>query len=239
MRSRFVDIVEHAAKLFRGSAYRLDPDVPISAIIGVALKRGVAIFRCLVRGIGWRPGKWVFVGRGVTLRNRSMIHLGRGVTLGDRVLIDGLSREGVSIGTGTSIGPYTAIEATGVISNLGKGCVIGERSGIGAYSFIGAAGGVKIGNDVIMGQYVSFHSENHCFGAIDKPIREQGVTREGIVVDDDCWVGAKVTFLDGVHVGRGCVIAAGSVVRGVIAPYSVVAGVPARLIKTRKVKFDA
>lgn len=95
-----------------------------------------------------------------------------------------------------------------------------------------------IGNDVIMGQWVSFHPENHNFESLDLPIRLQGVNRQGIVVEDDCWIGAKVTFLDGAHVGKGCVIAAGAVVRGVIPPYSVAAGIPAKVIKSR-LKSDA
>ena len=55
----------------------------------------------------------------------------------------------------------------------------------------------------------------------------------GILVEDDCWVGANVVFLDGAHVGRGSVVAAGAVVRGKIPAYSVVAGVPARVLRSR------
>jgi len=61
----------------------------------------------------------------------------------------------------------------------------------------------------------------------------QGVNRKGIVIEDDCWVGGNATFLDGCHLGRGCVVAAGAVVRGEIPPYSVIAGVPARVIRSR------
>jgi acetyltransferase-like isoleucine patch superfamily enzyme len=84
-----------------------------------------------------------------------------------------------------------------------------------------------------MGQRVSFHSENHKFDRIDIPIRLQGVSRQGITIEDDCWVGANVTFLDGAHVGRGCVIGAGSVVKGTIPPYSVIAGAPAKVLRSR------
>ena len=184
-------------------------------------------------GIALKPGKLFFVGSAVVFRNRSHIRIGRGATIGNHVLIDGLSHNGIVIGEGASIGPYTIIEATGVISNLGVGCRIGKGSGIGAFSFIGSAGGVEIGESVIMGQYVSFHSENHCFDDATQPICLQGVTRQGILIEDDCWIGAKVTFLDGCHVGKGAVIAAGAVVRGEIPPYSVSAGVPARVIRKR------
>ena len=232
-------ITQKVGQIFRGPSYRLDPALPLSALIGVSLLRSIALFRCVLKGIAIHPKRLSFIGRNVVLHNRSMIRLGRGVTLGDDVLIDGLSHEGVEIGDGSSIGPYTIIQATGVITNLGKGCRIGANSGIGAFSFIGAAGGVSIGDNVIIGQYVSFHSENHCFDRTDVPIRQQGVIRKGIVVEDDCWVGAKVTFLDGCHVGRGSVIAAGAVVSGIIPPYSVAAGVPARVVKHRRDKTDA
>lgn len=231
--------VQWIAQRFRGASYRLDSDLPVSALMGVALRRAIALLRCVLRGIALRPGKLLFIGRNVVLRNRRLISFGSGVTLGDNVLIDGLSHEGVEIGNGVSIGSHTIIEATGVISNLGKGCRIGTNSGIGAFSFIGAAGGVSIGENVIMGQYASFHSENHCFDRSDVPIRVQGVTREGIIIEDDCWVGSKVTFLDGCHVGRGSVIAAGAVVRGHIPPYSIAAGVPVRIIKNRKDESNA
>jgi acetyltransferase-like isoleucine patch superfamily enzyme len=79
-----------------------------------------------------------------------------------------------------------------------------------------------------MGQHVSFHPENHVYDRTDIPIRSQGTTRLGITIEDDVWVGANVTFLDGAVVGRGCVIGAGSVVRGKIPPYCIAIGVPAK-----------
>jgi acetyltransferase-like isoleucine patch superfamily enzyme len=84
-----------------------------------------------------------------------------------------------------------------------------------------------------MGQRIGFHSENHNFDRVDIPIREQGVSRQGIRIEDDCWIGANVTFLDGAYVGCGCVIAAGSIVRGTIPPHSVAAGMPAKVIRSR------
>jgi acetyltransferase-like isoleucine patch superfamily enzyme len=175
----------------------------------------------------------VFLGRDVELRNRNLIQLGNGVTIGRGVVIDGLSRRGVVLGDRVVIGAYTIIEGTGVVTDLGEGCTIGSGSALGPFSFIGAAGGVSIGENVLMGNRVSFHSENHCFDDVDRPIHEQGVTRQGIVIGNGCWVGANVTFLDGASVGCGAVIGAGSVVRGVIPPEVVAAGVPARSIRLR------
>jgi acetyltransferase-like isoleucine patch superfamily enzyme len=170
---------------------------------------------------------------GVKLRNARLCSFGKGVTLEVGVILDGLSYEGVTLGDNVTIGAYSEIRSS-MLSSLGAGLRFGKNSACGAYSFIGAGGPIRIGEHVIMGQHVSFHAENHNFSRIDIPIRVQGVTKKGIIVEDDCWVGANVTFLDGCHVGTGCVIAAGAVVRGEVPPYSIIAGVPARVIKTRK-----
>ena len=95
-------------------------------------------------------------------------------------------------------------------------------------------GGVKIGENVLIGNYVSMHSENHIFADTSIIINKQGVTHKGIIIGNDCWIGAKVTILDGARIGDGCVIAAGAVVTaGAIPAYSIVAGVPAKVIKSR------
>lgn len=225
-------LINRCAQGLKGRSYTIDPSIPLSAILGIGCRRLFSLLRSLFAGFSWR--KKLFLGPSVELRNRSLLRFGNGVTLGRGVLIDGLSREGVLIGDHVNIGDFTRIEASGTITGIGKGISIGTNSGIGAFSFIGGAGGVVIGNDVIMGQWVSFHPENHNYNYLNVPIRLQGVNRQGIVVEDDCWIGAKVTFLDGAHVGRGSIIGAGSVVRGVIPAYSIVAGVPARVIRSRK-----
>ena len=233
-------LVGAAAKLFKGPDYEMDPNLPVSTLINYSLRRTAGLLRCLLRGVKYSlsPKNLIFVGPGVELRNRRFITFGAGVTLGRGVVIDGLSIEGVYIGDRVNIGQYSIIEATGVIRDIGKGFRIGNDSGLGAYSFVGAAGGVTVGDNVIMGQRIGFHSENHNFERTDIPIKEQGVTRKGIVIEDDCWIGANVVFLDGAHVGHGCVIAAGAVVRGEIPPYSVVGGVPAKVIKSRKANHE-
>lgn len=225
-------LLNRAASRLKGSSYSLDPDLPLTALVSLALRRAT----WLARGYLCFPlrGRKIFVGPGVTLRNRGHFSFGNGTTLAHGCLIDGLSKSGVRLGRNVNVGPGTIIQASGVLSRMGTGCSIGDNSGIGGFSFIGCGGGVCIGSNVIMGQYVSFHSENHVIDRTDIPIRQQGVTRKGIVIEDDCWVGAKATFLDGAHVGQGCVIAAGSVVRGEIPPYSIAAGVPAKVIRSRQ-----
>lgn len=169
---------------------------------------------------------------GVNLRGASLIRFGKGVTLERGVVMDGLMRQGITLGDHVKIGPYSTLLGA-PISRLGEGISIGANSAVDAYSFIGSSGPVVIGKNVIMGQHASFHPENHNFERIDIPIKEQGTTRKGITIEDDVWVGANVTFLDGAYVGRGSVIGAGSLVRGVIPPYSIAVGVPAKVIRSR------
>ena len=133
-----------------------------------------------------------------------------------------------------SIGCFTRIECTGSLSHLGEGFRCGDNCGLGTNCFYGAAGGITLGSNVIVGNYVSFHSENHNFADMKIPIRLQGTSHKGIIVGDNCWIGAKATILDGVRIGNGCVIAAGSVVTKSFPNNVVVAGVPARIIKQRE-----
>jgi acetyltransferase-like isoleucine patch superfamily enzyme len=110
---------------------------------------------------------------------------------------------------------------------------MGSRSYIGANAVIGAGGGISIGSDVLIGQSLNLHAESHNIRETDRSIREQGVSFRGIVIEDDVWIGSKVTILDGVTVGRGAIIGAGSVVVKSVRPYEVVVGVPATVLRSR------
>lgn len=226
-------LVNRFAQSLRGGSYNIDPTIPVTHIISISLFRITCLIRSFFR-FGYPPKMKIFLASGVKISCKNLLALKSGVSIGENVNINALSKNGIKLGKNVSIGDYCRLEASGTITDIGLGIEIGDNSGIGAYSFVGGAGGVKIGSDVIMGQWVSFHPENHNHENLDKPIRLQGVNRKGITVEDDCWIGAKATFLDGAHVGRGCVIAAGAVVRGHIPPYSIAGGVPARVIRSRK-----
>ena len=228
-------LIAKAAQTYKGEDYRIDPLLDSRTLLVFSLRRVLCLVRCVVRGIRFslNPTHLIFVSARVKLHNRRHIRLGHGVTLGEGVLIDGLSRKGIEIGDSVSIGAYTIIRATGSLSDIGEGFRIGARSSLGEFSYVGAAGGVWIGEDVIMGQKVNFHAENHNIDRTDIPIRNQGVNRQGITIEGDCWIGASVVFLDGAYIGKGCVIGAGAVVKGHIPAYSVAVGVPARVIRGR------
>ncbi len=142
-------------------------------------------------------------------------------------------KDGIYFGNRVSIGYRTRIECTGSFSNIGKGFRCGNNCGLGTDSFYGAAGGIEIGNNVIVGNYVSMHSENHNYSDSSIPIKDQGVNHKGIYIGDNCWIGAKVTILDGSVIGSGTVVAAGAVVTGVFPDNVILGGIPARIIKKR------
>ena len=161
------------------------------------------------------------------------IKLGKGVNIGENVVIDAMSKKGVIIGNNVRIGDYTRILCTGSLKKLGVGFKIGDNCGIGENCFFGSAGGISIGNDVIMGQNIRFHSENHNYEDMTIPIRMQGVTNKGIKIGNDCWIGAGAVFLDGAELGDGCVVGANSVVNKKFDDNSIIVGMPAKMIKKR------
>jgi acetyltransferase-like isoleucine patch superfamily enzyme len=211
-----------------GKDYTPSPDLPAGLVVHVMRVRLIWLARGIIR---FR--RVVFVGSQVRVRGKRHIQLGRGSTLERGVVLDGYARRGVQIGARTRIGSFTIVSCTSHLSLYGDGFSIGDDSSIGDYSCVGAVGGVTIGNNVIMGLFVSFHAQEHEFGDPDTPIRSQGTSERGITIGDNCWVGARVTFLDGSYVSEGCVVAAGAVVKGEFPAFSVIAGVPARVVRSR------
>lgn len=119
---------------------------------------------------------------------------------------------------------------------LGPGEIsIGDNCSINPYSILYGHGGLKIGNWVRIAAHTVIIPSNHNFSDIDRPIGSQGGTQRGVIIEDDVWIGANVTILDGSHISTGCVIAAGAVVRGTTVPFGVYGGVPAKLLKMRGV----
>ena len=86
----------------------------------------------------------------------------------------------------------------------------------------------------MMSPGVSLFAENHNFARTDITMKDQGVTRKAIVIEDDCWLASGSTILAGVRVGRGAVVAASAVVTSDVPAYAIVGGVPAKVIGWRK-----
>ena len=209
-----------------GKGYTIDPEIPSKLIFLTLTKR----LKMLVRGY-LKTGKRVFIGSDTKILNSKNIVFGKNVTIETHCIIDGFASSKVILGDCVKIGSFSNLNITSHLSKYGKGLKMGNNSAIGDFAHIGASGGIEIGNDVIMGSYISFHSENHNFNDKKVLIREQGVTSKGIVIGNNIWVGAKVTFLDGCKIGNNCVIAAGSVVNSVFPDNVVIGGIPAKILK--------
>jgi len=195
-------------------------------------------FFCLLRGFYYklfiRKSKGLlFVGKNCRLKHCYKIEMGRTITIGDNVEINALSIHGIRMGNNISIHRNTIIECTGVIRELGEGLTIGDNVGIAQNCFIQVRGAVTIGSNVMFGPNVSIFSENHGFERTDIPMIEQDTTRKEVIIEDNVWLGTKSVILAGVVIGQGSIIAAGAIVNSSVPPYSIVAGVPAKVIKSR------
>ncbi len=176
----------------------------------------------------------VFAAKGSKIQFGHKISVGSGFNMMEYATLNALSYNGVEIGNNFTLGKYAIIECTGVLRNVGNSLKIGHNVGINHYCFIGVRGNIVIGDNVIFGPRVSIFSENHVFKNLKIPIKNQGVIKKDTYIGNDVWIGASVSIMPGVKIGNGCVIAAGSVVTKDIPDYSVVAGVPAQIIKNRK-----
>lgn len=215
----------------KGSDYVVDPGISADYLLGTLLERAVMRARGVVR---FRSPAAPFFGRGASVRGAERFSYGSGCTMGIDSYIDAMSRNGVRWGDNVSMGRSSRIECVGSLKYLGEGMTVGNNVGLGSDTFYGCAGGITIGDDSMIGNYSSMHSENHVTDDISVPIREQGVTHKGIEIGADCWIGARVTVLDGVRLGDGCIVAAGSVLTsGTYEDHGIYGGVPARLLKKR------
>ncbi len=137
----------------------------------------------------------------------------------------------IVIGAHTQIYDFVCIRAVGGSGDL----VMGEHCYINPNCVLYTGNGITMGNYVLLAPGVMLMPTNHAFGSRSIPIRHQGFleSRGGITIEDDVWIGANSVVLDGCHLGKGCIIAAGSVVNGNVPPYEIWGGVPAKKIKDR------
>ena len=128
-----------------------------------------------------------------------------------------------------SLGNYSVIESFACINNAVGDVIIGDHTRIGLHNTI--IGPVDIGSHVNLAQGITVTALNHNFSDANKRIDEQGVSTSPVTIEDDVWVGANAVILPGVTIGEHCVVAAGAIVTKDVPPHSLVAGVPAKVIK--------
>lgn len=169
------------------------------------------------------------VGSGVTLRCPMQIHLGDRVVIDEYVQLIGNSAvtPSVVLADGCFVRSFAMINA-----GPPNGYVrIGQNSGIGQSTIIYGNGGVTIGRNVMIAGQCFIVASSHLYTEVNTPIKDQGFSAKGIVIEDNVWVGAGSKILDGVRVGRGAIVAAGSVVHRAVEPATIVGGIPAKLIR--------
>jgi acetyltransferase-like isoleucine patch superfamily enzyme len=195
----------------------------IPTVVGIGL-RGV-LYRLILGMDGWAA-----IESGVRLRFANRIRLGHGSYLDAGVYIHACPA-GVSIGDRTLVMHGAVLHVYNFRDLPHAGIHIGRDSLISEYTVIRGQGGVRIGDRVYTSPMTQIVAVDHVFDDPDRPFIEQGITATGIVIEDDVWLGAGAVVTDGVRIGCGAVVAAGAVVTSDVPPHTVVAGVPARVVR--------
>jgi acetyltransferase-like isoleucine patch superfamily enzyme len=195
--------------------------------------------RARLRGLafGWRLGRCggrFFLGRRTRVLFPRHLHAGRGVFLGDDGFVNCYGTRGIVLGDHVRIREGAWIQATSRLEEPGVGLSVGDHTYIGPRCLLGAGGGIQIGRRATFGAGVHLLAENHEFRDPDRAIQAQGVSRAGISVGDDVWMGNNVVVLDGVRIGDGAVIGAAAVVTRDVPDYAIAVGNPARVIGSRR-----
>ncbi len=195
----------------------------IPSLLGVLL-RGV-LYRLILRMEGWAA-----IERGVRLRMAEKITLAQGVYLDEGVYLHACPN-GINLGQGTLVMHGAVLHVYNFRGIPHSGITVGRDCLIGEYTVIRGQGGVRIGDRVYTSPLVQILAVNHVYDDPRRSFVDQGITAEGVVIEDDVWLGAGAIVTDGVCIGRGAVVAAGAVVTRDVPPHTVVAGVPARPIQ--------
>lgn len=212
--------------------YKLDDKLSSYDLFLIFWSKFFQIFRGLLLKIQLKKSKgFIFVERRAKIKFKHKISVGKTIFIGENVEINALSTNGITIGDNFSIHRNSIIECTGVINSLGESITIGNNVGIAQNCFIQVRGEVTIGNNVIFGPGVHLFSENHKYADVTKFINEQGVSRKGVTIEDGVWLASGARVLDGVTVGKNSVVAAGALVTKDVPPYSIVGGIPGKIIR--------
>ncbi|MFM6105476.1 MAG: acyltransferase [Sphaerospermopsis kisseleviana] len=221
-------------QLYSDKLQRL-PELLLTTLLGdiPAIFWGQQLRRLVYRRLFAAMGDGVYIQHGAEFLSTTSIEIGNGVHIFKNVRLDAKGHPNNKIYLGNGV----AIERNVDIGCLENTCIhIEEDTFIGPNVCIAGPGNIRIGKQCIIASQSGIYANNHNFADTLLPMQKQGVTRQGIVIEDDCWLGHGVTVLDGVTIGKGSVIGAGAVVTKDIPPYSVAVGIPAKVIKSRTAK---
>lgn len=205
-------------------------EVLITTLVGwIPLSIGRLLRRAIYRFIFGRFGKIVQIKSGVEYTCTYRIEIGNNVNIDHGVC---LRNEGQN--SRIILKDFAMLDLGVLLKTHNNGVIeIGSSTYIGPYSCLSGKY-IKVGEDCRIASHVGIYANNHNFADSTRKIKEQGSSYKGIVIENDCWLGSGVKVVDGVTVGQGSVIGAGAVVTKNIPPYSIAVGVPAKVIKNRK-----
>jgi acetyltransferase-like isoleucine patch superfamily enzyme len=198
----------------------------VPSLVGIGL-RGLA-YKLIVKSEGIP-----IIEKSVRILQAKNLRLGRSVFVDQGVYLHACP-DGITIGDRSFVMHNSILHVFNFRDLPHAGITIGRDCFIGEANIIRGQGGVNIGNDVYTGPLVQILAVNHVYDDPDARIREQGITAQGITIEDDVWLAAGAIVLDGVTIGRGSVIGAGAVVTSDIPPYAIAVGSPAHVVKDRR-----
>jgi acetyltransferase-like isoleucine patch superfamily enzyme len=167
---------------------------------------------------------------GVCFEFAGNIFLGEGCRIARQAVIRANTKER----PGIELGDEVHVQEN-VLINANRGYVtVGSGSWIGPGSVIYGNGGIEIGSDVMIASHCTINTVSHYATRTDIPMKNQGIYCDPVCIEDDVWIGAGVTILQGVRIGRGSIIGAGALVTRDVPDYSVALGVPARVTANRR-----
>jgi acetyltransferase-like isoleucine patch superfamily enzyme len=175
-------------------------------------------------------GRNVFFGAGVTLRHPHKIRIGDNVVIDDGCVLDakGFSNQGITIGNGVFVGRHSSL-------NTKDGdLVLEDGVNIGTFCTVFSASTVVVGSNTLIAGYSYLIGGGHALDETTAAIVDQPRPSKGISIGGDGWIGAGVSILDGVSVGRGVVIGANAVVTRDLPDFAVATGTPASVVRVRR-----
>jgi acetyltransferase-like isoleucine patch superfamily enzyme len=183
-----------------------------------------------------QPGASVIFGKNLVLRHPNRITLGNRIAIDDNTLLDAGSPEN----SGISLGHDVIISRNCVIQAKTAAVTIGNSTDIGCNTVITSSGGIAIGQSVLIAGNCYIGGGRYITDRLDIPMMEQGIyTKGAVVIGDDVWLGAGATVLDGVQIGKGCVVGAGAVVTKNLPNYVIAVGIPAKIVGSRQLAEPA
>lgn len=176
-------------------------------------------------------GRNVTFGRNITIRHPHKIRIGDNCIVDENCVLDAKGEDP----RGIEMGNNCVLSRNNILSCKGGHIKLGDGTNIAQNSLVHSEIAVELGKNTLVASYVYFvGGGNHDFSRTDVPVIQQpSLSRGGIFIDDNCWFGAGVIVLDGSHIGRDCVIAAGAVVNSDMPEFSIVVGMPARVLRNR------